>query len=201
MAVFYFDFTLKTKNSNNVEIIVVDSQDGSVTTGAQPGNSIVFYATKILDVRWAARRNMNFLRHKGIPALYFEAYYDGMESLDDATGSVVNAGVQSEQYFRDDTRIDEVNTRIGYLPPKLIRVAQPNYINETMTDERGNIYTEQAELTLPAIGLFKKWDKFKIANHQWIVIDNPKSIYDNKGEAIEGFKVKCVALQTGEIDY
>jgi hypothetical protein len=158
------------------------------------------FAARVYDVRWAARRFMRMVHRHGIPCFYYEAFYNDPAQFDKFTGSRRVSGVMAEQNFSTGTAEEKPNREIGYFLPRLIKCLQPNYEAQASKEELGNIYIEEGIITVPAYWMFHRWDILRVQDKNWVVTQEPKLIYDNKGY-VEGFELVCRSLRTGIIGF
>lgn len=181
-----------------IEVEDTDTTDIDVTI---VGKHTQLFATRIYDVRYGARKFLRFCNRRGVPCYYYEAFYtDDETKVDSLTGTYSFSGVEAEQEFRTMRSEEEANLRIGHFSPVLIKVLQPNYTTRTVTTDKGVIHEEEAEITVPAVSMFKRWDQLEIQDKNWIVLDEPKLIYDNKG-MLEGFKLRCKSRRPSISNY
>jgi len=180
--------------------ITIDPYPFENTMETQVGSIVRYFSTKIFDVRWAARRFMRMVHRSGIPVNYYEAFYLNEGQKDSLTGTQNFSGVVAEQTFDTGRSESEPNIEIGYFSPKLIKVLQPNFKGEVTKEEKGLIYEQEAEITAPAYFLFHRWDILQIQDSKWVIINEPKIIYDNKG-FVEGFSLRVRLLRPGIVGF
>lgn len=200
-----FSFRVVYRNRHHYDSITVPSIDSALdklgsTTESQPGGEARHFATRIYDVRWAGRRNNRYINRAGIPALLYKSFYAHPELRDTLTGTLRVSGIIAAQRFSIGATQSETNLEIGYLSPVLIKVLQPNYQSSATKDERGQIYEEQAELTVAPVAMFTKWDIIKTLDKFWVVQEEPKVVFDKRGHT-EGFILKVSSLRPGIIDW
>ena len=191
-------FTFIWRNTE-YNIIISPSQFDD-TTETQIGNTITYFATRVYDVRWNARRHMRMVHRHGVPAFYFRSFYLQPNQLDKLTGTTEMSGVVPEKRFWSGRGQAETNPEIGYMTPILIKVLQPNFVADIAKDEWGNVYEAEALIDAPAYFMYNRWDILKIQDTNWVVTEEPKIVYDNKGY-LDGFQLRCRALRVGIINF
>lgn len=188
------------KTATSGASIIVETDDNATTVFSQSGNEEYFFATKILDVRWAARRYLRMINRRGLVAEYYEAYYADEHKVSGLHGTLNITGTLAEREFKSGRSNNQTNLRIGYYSPKLIKVLQPNYVGQLSEEERGLTYEAQAIIAAPVVAMFHRWDILRIQDKQWVVMDEPKLVYDHKGH-LEGYELKVWSLKPGIIDF
>jgi predicted RNA methylase len=166
----------------------------------QIGTIVKHFSTRIFDVRWAARRHARTIARAGLPAEYYRAFYLDINKRNELIGTKYLSGIGGEQIYRSMRAEAETNVEVGYFPPMLIKVLQPNFTSSLTQEERGTIYEAEAQLTVPAYFMFHRWDMIKIQGQNWIVIEEPKIIYSNRGY-LEAFSLRVKSLRSGIIDF
>jgi hypothetical protein len=193
------NFNFKYTNSSEGQTFNVADTDTSTTPVVQRGQKLTLFSTRLYDVRWAARRLLRLCNRRGIPCFYFSSFYSNPDRVDHVTGSVFLGGTEAERDFRAYRKPEEANMRIGYMSPIFIKVLHPNYTTSVQEDEKGQTLIEEAEITLPMIALFKRWDRFKILDKNYIAVSEAKLVYDNKG-FVEGQKITIRSLRPSVIE-
>lgn len=181
-------------------IVSVDTGDSSSEIIIHDGTESYSFPTRIYDIRYGARRFLRMCNRKGVPCEYYSAYVTDRSRIDKYTGTYTLSGTLLEKYFITGREEEDLNLMISHFDPVLIKVLQPNYVNNIATEDIGNVFIEEAEIAAPAVSMFKRWDILRVQDKNWVVWAEPKLIYDHRG-MLEGFKLVCRSLRTGIIDY
>jgi hypothetical protein len=160
------------------------------------GGASAYYAAKITDVRYQARRFYRYARQSGVEARYYEAYFcpDCVRDPYNFTYDNVN---YTNGIFTFNTTCPTCNNRgITYLPAQIIRVFIPTNTQSATQKAEGRIEQEGAMISIPlGIAGIKRLDILEIHDKVWMISNEPTYLYSEKRNTIIGLSCEVRGIR------
>jgi hypothetical protein len=195
-----FSFGMKCATTSIGMIFAVPISDSVSELSTIQGSKITSFAARVYDTRVHGRRLLRLCNRRGKPCYYYSAYYVSPDRKDPYTGTINLSGTLVERELSSGRIDSESNPRVGYMPPVFMKILEPTYNTQRITDEKGESAVEEAMVTFPPVFLPRRWDRFKIGVFNHIVVEEPKVMYDNKGFVL-GYLLRVRSLTPALIEY